>query len=1327
MPKQNIINTNFTSGEVSPIVRGRVDAQKYANGLEKCENFIVKPQGPICRRSGTKFLGPTKYPNQKSILIPFEYSDQSGYVLELGKGYIHIWKNDGLLFETTNTEVEEFEITTEPGGLLGIEMKAEDMPCFGSFGAFKGVGECYVSQNKDGKLRLTTTLPHTLRPGVTAPSAFLTKRGEITAHTNNGNNFVRVTSVAHKLAQGEQITITRLNGQLLPYFQGTYSIDYVNADQFDIAYSYNSGSTAFVASWISTQGGVKTVTALGNAENGRTVVTSNAHGFSNGQAVAVYGYATSWSRWTSQVVGFWRIDNVTANTFELIGTDPAYLLQPSVNNNVYAARVTEVFAPIYPFTIVNDFTIDGTVDAARYVDGWASVAFTGLLVGDRVYVSGATDTPEIKERFVTIHQGLGWTGSTTNANNTKEKVVTSIPRVTSGNDPAGEELWTIPIEISTDYGYTPRKAITSITDSSGLIKITVPGHTYETGDQVEVFLSRNAADGLWTITKIDRNSFTLVGSTYKSNSSYGYTRKPLVLDDELEKISYAQSSDVIYLMHPDHPVKKLIRLSNDGDRNDWQFVSANFKDGPYLPVNSLAPKWDSQNPENGSRYPSVYFEISNYSHTASVNVAAETYPFVAGDAGKFLEYRDGDQWRLAKIVSLEGDLRGAQVEIIDNVLLFLDQAIKYTGSKRITSSSGLTRRVTYDAGSPNMTPTYPGAGVKSKTDPNAYLESNGTKITSTFANTFGVQDVGKYVRFYESGTKWALITKVDPAKPGNECHHAAAETMCDNNANGKFVIFNEKRTATVKSYKDGLDFSAFSASDVGRHIRIGWGGRWTWGVISAFTNASTVSVLLYEDVPRDVHDAKKLAGADTAQNQGKTGRSYDWRLGSWSETTGYPSCGVFHEQRLWFGKTATQPQSVWGSISGDFENFSPTEIDSTVLDDHAVNFTIASTKSDSIRWMVSGPAMTIGTMSGEWQVKSSNLSSEPITPLNVVVVPHTGVGSSVFVKPVKVGSSIIFADRSAKKVSELVYDYQYDGLVAKDLTYLSEHILRTHGGVVSCVYQQSPNSICWFLLEDGTLSSLTINKEQDVFAWHHHEISNGFVESIVTVPAQDLSYDNLYLIVKRNVADFGSPPVYKRYVELLQKEFEPLSNSSLYEMRFLDGYTSFDNVNSNGQNQLWSGQYIYGLQHLNGRSVSVLLNGQLYGPFTVSSGAINLIETFSNKEAVVGLAYTSTAKSLPPEGGSAFGVSQGKIKKLAKYNVRLLNSLALDYGFNANSQTLNSLTNLHENGTSTDFYTGTKELIPNNPYDAESQWTLSTSKPYPLNVLSVTLTVETGE
>jgi hypothetical protein len=44
---------------------------------------------------------------------------------------------------------------------------------------------------------------------------------------------------------------------------------------------------------------------------------------------------------------------------------------------------------------------------------------------------------------------------------------------------------------------------------------------------------------------------------------------------------------------------------------------------------------------------------------------------------------------------------------------------------------------------------------------------------------------------------------------------------------------------------------------------------------------------------------------------GSSSASTDWALGAFSDTTGYPSCVTFFEQRLVFAATLSQPQTLY--------------------------------------------------------------------------------------------------------------------------------------------------------------------------------------------------------------------------------------------------------------------------------------------------------------------------------------------------------------------------------------------------------------------------------
>lgn len=89
--------TNFTGGEISPRLDGRIDITKYANGLRTCENFVVLPHGGARKRSGTKFVVEQKSATDEVVLVPFQYSVEQSYVLLFGPSYVWFLKDQGII------------------------------------------------------------------------------------------------------------------------------------------------------------------------------------------------------------------------------------------------------------------------------------------------------------------------------------------------------------------------------------------------------------------------------------------------------------------------------------------------------------------------------------------------------------------------------------------------------------------------------------------------------------------------------------------------------------------------------------------------------------------------------------------------------------------------------------------------------------------------------------------------------------------------------------------------------------------------------------------------------------------------------------------------------------------------------------------------------------------------------------------------------------------------------------------------------------------------------------------------------------------------------
>lgn len=143
-------------------------------------------------------------------------------------------------------------------------------------------------------------------------------------------------------------------------------------------------------------------------------------------------------------------------------------------------------------------------------------------------------------------------------------------------------------------------------------------------------------------------------------------------------------------------------------------------------------------------------------------------------------------------------------------------------------------------------------------------------------------------------------------------------------------------TITSSSVSGINDGQGFLSTDVGRCIRILSNGKWGSAKIDSVTSTTQVAATTYTDF-----------------NFGNTSASDNWRLGIWSDTTGWPRTATFYQDRLFFANNTKQPNTVWASESGNFETFSPTNRDAEVLDDSGLDLTLATDQVNAIRWMYS--------------------------------------------------------------------------------------------------------------------------------------------------------------------------------------------------------------------------------------------------------------------------------------------------------------------------------------------------------------------------------------
>jgi hypothetical protein len=415
-------------------------------------------------------------------------------------------------------------------------------------------------------------------------------------------------------------------------------------------------------------------------------------------------------------------------------------------------------------------------------------------------------------------------------------------------------------------------------------------------------------------------------------------------------------------------------------------------------------------------------------------------------------------------------------------------------------------------------------------------------------------------------------------------------------------------------------------------------------------------------------------------------------------TNNYPSVVTFFEQRLVFGATNNNPQTLWFSKNGDYENFT-----TGTGDDDALVYTIASNQVNAIRYLSATRVLTIGTTGGEYVLTAT--SDGPVTPTTTLIRKYSNYGSAA-VEPVQVADVTLFVQRGGRKVREFRYvgDINVSAYQAPDITIVAEHI--TAGGLSAFAYQQEPDGVIWVVRADGTLLGVTYRREEEVVAWHKHVIGGEFsggqavVESIATLPS-DTGEDELYMIVKRTING-----VTKRYVEQMRPfNFGGVTTGAF----FVDCGLRYEGTATGT---------LSGLYHLEGETVTVLANGATHPDREVTGGGITL--AYNSTTAAVGYNYTSSMQTMRIEAGSADGTSQGKPKRIHAVTLRLLETVGIEVG---NSAGENDRVFFRDSSMLMDeavpLFTGDKDIEFPGGYDDDDRLYVRQTQPLPMSVLAL--------
>ena len=421
--------------------------------------------------------------------------------------------------------------------------------------------------------------------------------------------------------------------------------------------------------------------------------------------------------------------------------------------------------------------------------------------------------------------------------------------------------------------------------------------------------------------------------------------------------------------------------------------------------------------------------------------------------------------------------------------------------------------------------------------------------------------------------------------------------------------------------------------------------------------------------------------------------SYQWKLGSWNRGRGYPKLCTFYQDRFVVAATDSKPNFIWFSRTGDYPNFGVEKVEGTITDDSAITLPVINRKMCEIRHLVPANDLIILTSGNEWIVRGD----KTITPTNCNLKTQTQRGA-LSCEPQFIGNRCVFVQERGGTVRDMGYSYENDNYTGQDLTLFVKTLVKGHLAVTSA-YAQDPDSIIYYVRDDGQLNCLTYIPEQKVYGWSHF-VTNGkyrYVESVA-----EGEQDTIYFVVDR-VINNKSVKYIERSIPLYTED-----NSDV----FLDCYVKVANSIKT--------DYI-NAPHLVGQMVDIVIDGQQMPSRVVPPTGVIKLDGKANV-ITVGLPYTTKIKIPSVEQQINDGTLQGRVATVSRVVLRMYKSFGGKVG--RKFDRMDDIT-LPPN----ELFTGDKPVILPKMginYSTDTSICIKHSDPFPFNLLSITRIVEIG-
>ncbi len=614
-----------------------------------------------------------------------------------------------------------------------------------------------------------------------------------------------------------------------------------------------------------------------------------------------------------------------------------------------------------------------------------------------------------------------------------------------------------------DRVYETAVTITSTTEDNPVEVLTAVVHGYTTGEWVlieGVGTATSLNNKIYKITVIDNDEFSLQDTEGNNIDGTGigvgaggtvkrvYQIVSPYTSAQAYQVHYTQSADVMYFAHEDVHPKKLSRIS----ATSWTIVDVDFKGGPFL----------AENTDNADT-----LKLTGGTHTAAQHATImtdSTQSFVVDSLIGYTLYNVTDSStgtitdNDATTITVDALVNG-----VDNDFDTNDVYIIIKNGYYIPGGCGIKMTLTATGHTPFLG-TANDVGTKW-----LLKHARADNSTTTFAKDTNVIPTSTAFSSGAVKTKGDFTVTFEPIATGSEAR------LWRKQGNGAWQEYRSFRAATSYSGTEDEDDVYYAMT----RSAVAIGGTFTAkdavhrGVVEVTAQSSTTVATV--EITEDVYF---VGGEDTLDNETSM-----WAEGAWGLYRGYPRTVAFYEDRLWWASSTNNPDTLWSSKSGDYENM---EYSDLALDDDAIVAPLNDSEVSQIQWMMARQLMAVGAANKEYRFGASN-PDDPITPSDRKAIPQTGFGSGD-IQPVILNDTIFFFQRQGKKLGAMKFDTVTENFNINDATLFAYGLFDS--APVSMAVQRVPDSLIWVTRADGVLLSFSYNPEEEIAGWARHITQN---------------------------------------------------------------------------------------------------------------------------------------------------------------------------------------------------------------------------------------------